>query len=92
MFYPMICNTCGHKFTNRSDEDLDYDLFRCVDCNTFKKVEKLNKNYVAFLRKKEIGACDECKGKLREDNEKCCQKCFSDDMVENGESYCMLLK
>jgi len=92
MFYPTRCNTCGHKFTNRSDENLDYDLFRCVDCNAFKKIKKLSKSYVAFFRKKEIGVCDECQGRICVDNEKRCPKCFTDDIVENGESYCMLLK
>jgi hypothetical protein len=76
MFYQMKCNACEHDFTNRSDKILDYDLYKCVNCNTFKKVKKAGKKYVALFRKKEIGICNKCQGKLYKDDKKRCPKCL----------------
>jgi len=74
------CKKCGNKFKADDGAGMCFVLFRCVNCDTTKSVDRPIKG--------DVGKCLKCAGELREDLGPMCQKCKSRD-VEEKEIICL---
>ena len=79
------CNQCNNEFESNEGGGFKFIEYRCVNCDKIKPVKNNRKVQIKKYKpptKKEIGVCEECQGKLKDNLKPMCPACSSRDVKE----------
>jgi DNA-directed RNA polymerase subunit RPC12/RpoP len=83
-----VCTTCGKDFYAKEGKGLLFDEYRCVKCDSIKRVATMHKYLPAQLYRSptadDIGVCQVCGGALRNDIKPMCPCCKGRDINQKA--------